>query len=453
MRTIAIVNQKGGCGKTTVSINLAACLAQENRRVLLVDMDPQGHCALGLAVPDEQIEFSVADVLLQDHPNGPVEIDQAIWQIANHFDLLPASIGLVRLETVLANAENRDLYLRHALRSVEAQYDFCIIDCPPHVGLLTYNALQASQEAIIPVETGYFSLYGLEQQVQTIEDLNHRTNRDVEIRVLANSYDVRTKLAREILNEMRRLHEKYMLRSYINFNTKLKEGASIGQPITEYDPASMGCRDFVRLARELIEMEKRPVVHEDLLRRAELLAARAEVLLASRPVLVPAGKNGKNGMRDNGNGSGNGHATRETSMEGSRSEPRSGTKTVAPPAPAKPVMSPPRSTEKAPLSHDLIEKKINEIYGVKSVPGGVELHTNMPGAQEVLVAGDFNNWCPKDTPMTKQSGNGHFMTRLNLTKGRYSYRLVVDGRWTRDPYNPRIERNEFGEINSVVEIS
>ncbi len=414
MRTIAIVNQKGGCGKTTIAINLAACLAQEGRRTLLVDMDPQSHCSLGLAVLEEQIEYSVTDVLLQDHPQGPVEFEHAIWKISSNFDLLPSSMGLIRFETLMVNAEKRDLRLRQALELLSNRYDYCIIDCPPHVGLLTYNALRASQETIIPVETGYFSLQGLEKQIQTINDLNQRTGDRVRILVLPNGYDVRTKLAREILNELKRQHNGLMLKSYINFNTKLKEGASVGQPITEYDPSSVGNRDFTRLARELTEMEQPHPLHEDLLLQANRLAERAEQLLATRSVLIPG-------------------TNRASQPEPSPSRP----KQAIPPKP----------------SHEDIQEKIDQIYGVRRIPDGVEINTQLPGARQVLIAGDFNNWCPKDSPMARRGDNGHFSARLALAPGHYCYRLVVDGRWQQDPCNNQLEMNEFGEVNSVVEIA
>ncbi|MCH8881792.1 MAG: AAA family ATPase [Planctomycetes bacterium] len=422
MRTMAVANQKGGCGKTTVSINLAACLAEAGKSVLLVDMDPQGHCALGLSVPEEQIEFSVADVLLQDQSGGPVEMEHATWQISSNFDFLPATLGLVRFESVTAKADNREQYLKSALGTVAHRYDYCIIDCPPHVGLLTYNALAAADDAVIPVETGYFALQGLQKQIDTVRDLIARTGQDLKIRVLANSYDVRTKLAREILNEMRRKFDDLMFKSYVNFNTKLKESASFGQAITEYDPSSMGCRDFVRLAKEIIETEVPLVSHEDLLVQANRLAAKAEALLASKSVLIT-------------------HVpqTAESNV------PQAVT------SPDDDIVEVP--SDASGLDHAEIARKIIEVYGIRQTPDGVEFHTKVPSASEVLIAGDFNSWSPQNTPMIRQGADGHFKADLTLPKGRYRYRLVVDGRWTRDPCNTVTEMNEFGELNSVIEIT
>src|SRR4051794_34027876 len=253
MRTISLINQKGGCGKTTSSINLAACMAHLGQRTILVDMDPQGHCAVGLAVPDAQIEKSVYDVL-----RGPINgsaglsLKDITWQIATNFDLAPATISLAALETELHGIPGRQDRLSDALARVANDYDFCIVDCPPNVGLLTFNAMRASSDVLIPVETGYFSLHGLSKQLELLEQLKRQCHQDLRIRILATLYDIRTKLAREVLAELREQFGTLLMDSTINFNTKLKEAASFGQPITEYDAASKGFKDFLKLARELM---------------------------------------------------------------------------------------------------------------------------------------------------------------------------------------------------------
>ena len=142
MRTIAIINQKGGCGKTTTSINLAACLARLGHKTLLLDMDPQGHCAVGLAVPDEQVEKTVYDCLVDGPAGKPVKLAEAVWQIAADFDLAPSNIRLAAFEQVMAGQPGRENRLAAALDSVAASYQWCVIDCPPGVGLLTFNALR-----------------------------------------------------------------------------------------------------------------------------------------------------------------------------------------------------------------------------------------------------------------------------------------------------------------------
>ena len=274
MRTIAIINQKGGCGKTTTSINLAACLARLGQKTLLVDMDPQGHCGVGLAVPEDQIERTILDTLITDEDGRPAKVSEIVWQIASDFDLAPSNIRLAAFEQIFAGRDGREDRLAKSLATVKNTYQWCIIDCPPSVGLITFNALKACDEVVVPVETGYFSLHGLAKMMETLELMRDRVGRDVLIRVLPTLYDTRTKLAREVLSELRAKFRDYLMESTVNFNTKLKEAASFGQPITEYDPGSRGYKDFVNLARELMghrptEVEPAPV--EALSRPAELV--------------------------------------------------------------------------------------------------------------------------------------------------------------------------------------
>src|SRR5688500_13234986 len=274
MRTIAIINQKGGCGKTTTSINLAACLARLGHKTLLVDMDPQGHCGVGLAVPEEQIERTIYDSMIEPVDGKVAKVADVVWQIASDFDLAPANLKRAAFEQVFAGRPGREDRLTKALEGVRDTYGWCIIDCPPSVGLLTFNALRACDEVIVPVETGYFSLHGLTKMMETLELLRERCAKEVVIRVLPTLYDTRTKLAREVLSELRAKFREYLMESTVNFNTKLKEAASFGQPITEYDPGSRGYKDFVNLARELMghrPVEAEPAAMEKLSRPAELV--------------------------------------------------------------------------------------------------------------------------------------------------------------------------------------
>src|SRR6476620_11850406 len=257
MRTLAIINQKGGCGKTTTSINLAACMARLGHKTILVDIDPQGHCGVGLAVPEDQIERTIYDTLIEPADGKVARLSEIVWQIASDFDLAPSNIKLAGFEQIFAGRTGREDRLAQALDDVRENCQSSIIDCPPSVGLRTFNALRACDELIVPVETGFFSLHGLTKMMETLEILRERCGNEIMIRVLPTLYDTRTKLAREVLAELRTKFRDYLMESTINFNTKLKEAASFGQPITEYDPGSRGYKDFVNLAREL--MGHRPV--------------------------------------------------------------------------------------------------------------------------------------------------------------------------------------------------
>src|SRR5258706_11394339 len=202
MRTIAIINQKGGCGKTTTSINLAACMARLGQKTLLVDMDPQGHCGVGLAVPEDQIERTIYDALIEESDGKTAKVSELVWQIASDFDLAPSSLKLSAFEQVFAGRTGREDRLAKALEPVKGTYNWVILDCPPSVGLLTFNALRACDEVIVPVETGFFSLHGLTKMMETLEMLKERCAKDILIRVLPTLYDTRTKLPREVLSEL-----------------------------------------------------------------------------------------------------------------------------------------------------------------------------------------------------------------------------------------------------------
>lgn len=424
MRTIAIINQKGGCGKTTTSINLAACLARLGHKTLLVDMDPQGHCGVGLAVPEDQIERTIYDTLIEPCDGKVASLPDVVWQIATDFDLAPSNIQLAAFEQVFAGRPGREDRLLKALDPAHNIYSWCIIDCPPSVGLITFNALRACDEVIVPVETGFFSLHGLTKMLETLEVLRDKCGKDIQVRILPTQYDTRTKLAREVLAELRAKFRDYLMQSTINFNTKLKEAASFGQPITEYDPGSRGYKDFVNLARELmghrpVEMELQP----DRLSRPAELVQRAKQL--AQLTNVQFGRVGAP------------VAVAEPSLETQAFAERPDGMVVQQEQPAAPQKT--------------TEQKIEEFYGVKQVGGEVLFRAHFDEAQQVAVAGDFNNWSPTATPMDS-SDRGNWRMKLSLKPGRYRYRLVVDGKWVTDPNNNYVEVNQFGELNNVVEV-
>ncbi|HWE04008.1 MAG TPA: AAA family ATPase [Tepidisphaeraceae bacterium] len=459
MRTIAIINQKGGCGKTTTSINLAACLARLGRRTILVDMDPQGHCGVGLAVPEEQIERTIYDALIEAGDGKPVRIGEMVWQIASDFDLAPSNLKLAAFEQIFAGRNGREDRLSRALDSIRETYEWCVIDCPPSVGLITFNALRACDEVIVPVETGYFSLHGLTKMMETLELLKEKYNKHVVIRVLPTLYDTRTKLAREVLSELRAKFKDYLMESTVNFNTKLKEAASFGQPITEYDPGSRGYKDFLNLSRELMghrPAEVEPVTNERLSRPAEL------VQRAKHLAQLTNAQFGRGSVTFNGAGP-LAHAPAPGMFGGSSAAPASaGASAPSNRAPAaspffgnSPVVIPPSNDLAMPrIAHDpprSTQQKIDEFYGVRQMGGEVVFAVRFDAASQVQVAGDFNGWSPMASPLQSNS-QGKWTLRLPLRPGRYRYRLVVDGQWMTDPNNMVVETNQFGELNNVIEV-
>ena len=409
MRTIAVVNQKGGCGKTTVSINLASALAELGQRTLLVDMDPQSHCAVGLAVPEEQIEQSVYDALIGGSRNEPIRLTEILWQITERLELAPASIDLTAFEQQMAGVAERECCLKNVLSEVESEYDYVVVDCPPAVSLLTFNALRAATDAIVPVETGYFSLHGLSKQLETLSILCKRCNQQVDVKVLTSMYDIRTKMAREILAELRSHFADKMFKTIVSFNTKLKEAASFGQPINEFDPVSQGQKDFRALAEEVVyvaaKQQRRDVV-SSLSTQLEAISTSADELLKSTNLPIVA-------------------------------------------KPEIKAVETPKTEKPQPAS---IDAKLAEFYGVSQMNDAVAFVTLYPRAESVQIAGDFNNWQPSKTPLQKIGESGVWQTKLKLPKGKYRYRLVVDGHWQQDPYNERTELNPFGGFNSVIEV-
>ena len=446
MRTIAIVNQKGGCGKTTVSINLASALAELEKKVLLVDMDPQSHCAVGLAVPEEQIEQSIYDVLISKSRNEPMRLTEILWQIGERLELAPASIDLSAFEQQMAGIADRECCLKNVMGDLDGEYDFVVIDCPPAVGLLTFNALRAATDVVVPVETGYFALHGLSKQLETLSILCKRCQQEVSVQVLASMYDIRTKMAREILAELRSHFGDRMFKTVVNFNTRIKEAASFGQPISEYDPASKGQQDFRSLAQEVIGVSEHPQVKSK--RLVDSLADQLESIGTSASELLKSGK------------------PAVIVEPARRPEPVVGQKGPAPdkatPAPI-PVVQIPAPAPAVPAVHvaapapaastQTIDEKLCDYYGVNQVQDAVVFVTLYPRAKDVQIAGDFNNWQPATSPMQRVGDSGVWQAKIKLPNGTYRYRLVVDGQWQQDPYNERTELNPYGDYNSVLDVS
>lgn len=408
MRTIAVANQKGGCGKTTVAINLSACLAGSGQRTLLIDMDPQGHCAVGLGVPEKDITHSTFEFLAPPETHAP-PLGKMVWQIEPNFDLLPGTLELAKFEPMMTGHASRENRLRKALADARPEYDFVIIDCPPSLSLLTFNALCAADEVLIPVETGFFSLHGLSRQLEVVESLQMLTQRTLGVRVLCNLYDVRTKASRKIVAQIREHFGDLLAKTVINLNTRLKAAAAAGQPITEFDRTSMGFDDFMSLARELTEQPaaSEPLAEAEILRQADSINRQAEQLLEDSAKLVA----------------------------GSVADRIDETDPLA---------------EMAALT---VDQKIERFYGVRQGDDGeVEFAIAAAGADSVFLAGDFNDWSPHATPLVRQHEDGQWSAKVQLVPGVHRYRYVIDGRWSHDPHNTYQESNPYGELNSVVEV-
>jgi len=251
MRVIAIVNQKGGCGKTTTAINLGGCLAADGRRVLIVDLDPQAHSTLALGIDPEELDENLYEVLAE--PGGVARLDEVIVDACENLDVAPSGIVLSALEQRLASepVETRTERLAIALEPLQDAYDYVLIDCPPAVGLLTFNALRSAGEVIVPLETSPFAMHGVEKLLETIGLLIERIGHDLTVRVLPTLYDGRTRYARQTLSTIRERFQDLCFDTVIRSNVKLREAAARGVPIVNMARTANGAIDYGALAVEL----------------------------------------------------------------------------------------------------------------------------------------------------------------------------------------------------------
>jgi len=250
MRVIAIANQKGGCGKTTTAINLAAVLALQGKRVLLIDLDPQAHATLGLNIESEHSLYNVISKLAARKLN----IEEIIVTVENTFDIVPSNILVGTLEQELADEIGRELKLTQILAPLKSRYDDILIDCPPSLGFLTVNAMRACEEIIVPVETSRFSLQGVERLLEIVNLIRERLDHTIECRVLVTMFDSRLRHSFSLLAKIKERYSKILLDTIIHVNVKLKESVVMGETVARYDKYSRGFKDYYSLAKELINL-------------------------------------------------------------------------------------------------------------------------------------------------------------------------------------------------------
>ncbi len=249
-KIIAVANQKGGVGKTTTTVNISACIAALEHKVLLVDVDPQSNATSALGFDKEQPHMSTYDILI-----GSSGSQEAIKETSLSFlKLIPSDINLVGAEVELVDVDNRESLLRNALSQIKDDYEYIFIDCPPSLGLLTVNALVAADSVLVPVQTEYFALEGLGQLLNTISIVKRNLNLGLELEgVLLTMFDSRLKLSNQVVGEVRRYFEDRVFRTVIARNVRLSEAQSFGKPIILYDAGSLGARHYMELTKEFLE--------------------------------------------------------------------------------------------------------------------------------------------------------------------------------------------------------
>ena len=416
MRTIAIVNQKGGCGKTTTAINLAAVLAGRGIRTLLVDMDPQSHCAAGLGVPESRIESGIAEAMISNLDLG-FNPEGMLWEVTRGLELLPSTMLLAALESPdggLYAMPDRDRRLAKVLAHLAPRYEICLVDCSPSIGLLTYNALRAATQALIPVETGYFSLRGAKRQWGTIQSLIERIGRPIECAMLPTLHNPESRLSSRILEALGQHFPNHLLPLIIREHEPLREAASLGQPITEFAPGSEAERDFIALADWLLANQPQAASTVDI--------HTAHGMSIPPPQVQATTRVGELALR---------------MQAGHDVVPRSEVSTNAtPPSPGTYLEMAPNPTDETILDESE--------FGVLHSEQGTCFRQPGQPEQSMSIAGDFNGWSTSATPMRYERSTGSFEATVPLPPGRYRYQVVIDGRSRMDAYNDQAIIGETG---------
>lgn len=388
MNIVAIANQKGGCGKTTTAINLAAGLGEKGLRTLLVDADPQGHASLGLG-QRKQDERGLYEVLALDFPLA----EAIIMNVAVGVDLLPATISLAAVEHALADTPKHERQLADHLQTVESIYDFVIIDCPPSLNLLSISAIRAANRVIVPIDMSLFAIDGIEHLSEAVDSLSQEYGLDIEINILPTLVDRRTRLCREFLLDIWERYRENILPSPIHNTVRLKEAACAGQPILHFDKASIATRDYQDLTDEIIRRstDEKSTVQAEASWLINCIDVIAQSLTLSSPTATANTKE-------------NNHPT-----------------------------------------------SISEKNNCSDTLHRVELTYKNYINRNLKLAGEFNDWIPDEGIETIQKNNTIHKIFF-APAGEYQYRLIIDGKWRNDPTNPDQILNPLGVHNSMLHV-
>jgi chromosome partitioning protein len=381
MKIISIANQKGGCGKTTTAINLASTLAVNAQRTLLIDLDPQAHATLGLNVDDQNSLYNCISKLTPHK----MKIKDIIKKVSKDFDIVPSNVLVGTLEQELTDEIGRELKLMEIINEIKDRYDYILIDCPPSLGFLTVNAIRASDEIIIPVETSRFSMQGVDHLMDIANLIRERLNHPVGTKVLITMFDSRLRHSFTMLGKMKEKFTGMLFDTIVHVNVKLKDAAVMGEAVIKYDKYCRGSKDYMSLAREILTVDRHPSLPEVKI-----------TVPVEKPAIIEA-----------------------------------------------PVVA--KNYEPSFRMQELIEKETKEFIGATAFV------LKAPQAKSVYVTGSFNDWS-LDEDCRMSNSDGVWTLKVALKPGTYKYQFIVDGKWQEDPANTSIERNSFGDINSLIEV-
>jgi chromosome partitioning protein len=420
MRIISIANQKGGCGKTTTTINLAASLSANGKKTLVIDLDPQAHASLGLNFENQDSIYNVISKLTP----RKLKIVDIIKPVPDGFDIAPSNILVGTLEQELADEIGRELKLVEILATLKGRYDYILIDCPPSLGFLTINAIRASDEVYMPVEMSRFSMQGVAHLLDIIHLIRDRLNHPVQHKILVTMFDSRLRHSFSMLSKIREDFADVLFNTIIHVNVKLKESAVMGQTVVAYDKYCRGTKDYASLAKEIIS----GVAHASADNAAVADKVSSAAMAAEAAKAASAAK-----------AAGADKAAAAEVVAAAEA-------VVAAQAPAEMTAA---QAEAQPAFSSRMQNLIREES--QAILRDMTFALKAPEAQSVYVTGSFNDWSLEEGCRMRLEGD-QWVARVPLKPGLYKYQFIVDGRWREDPANSSQERNSFGDINSLVEV-
>jgi len=415
MRIIAVVNQKGGCGKTTTAINLSACLAFLKKRVLLIDLDPQGHATCGLGIKAEFLERTTYDLF----QTNSAQTDDLILPITDQLSIIPTHNILSRAELKFSGqTEDAFDHLKRRIGEMTTTFDYVIVDSPPNLGRLTYNALEASQEVIIPIEPSFFSLHGLAKIFETINAQNQKRSQLLRIHALMTRFEKHLRLSREVQEEVKKHFHNQTFHHVIRENVRLREAAAAGKSIVDFDREALGFKDYMGLAIEVIE-------------RGLLLVDVEEETEASA---TAATKEENSEWKDSST-----YAAAPTQKETTNQEQSLEEKQAL--EEAKVILT--RAAKEA------TREQTQRSFAPREVLGGVLFSYVDPEARSVMIAGDFNRWVTESMTLIDEK-QGLWQKVIPVSQDGCHYKFLVDNVWRTDSLNQVTEPNPYGGFDSVI---